>query len=232
MAIQAKKQSPWFLLLLLAASLAMWAIDQRKGDPPQKPAAPRTEQSSTGKPRTSKGVTEQQGGYEVYHGATLVPHKNNDGDSFMVRLPDGREAMMRLYYVDTPESAFKTYRGGADNHERIREQARDFGNISPERAVEIGKAAKEYTLDQLAKSPFTVFTRWDSPFNDERYHAFIELSGEKPRWLHEQLLRKGLARLKTKPAPLPDGTSVEAHRRVLEEARQQAIRGKSGGWGR
>jgi len=238
MAIQAKKQSPWFLLLLIAASFAIWAIDRQGGnDPLRKSETRRTEQSPKSsdptKPRDSRQTIETQGGYEVYRGCTLVAEKNNDGDSFKVRLPDGREDILRLYYVDSPESAFKTYRGGADNHDRINEQARDFANLSPEKTVEIGKHAKKFTLDLLEKVPFTIFTRWDSPFNDQRYHAFVQVNLDgKPRWLHEELLRRGLARLKTKPAPLPDGTSVENHRRALEASRQQAVREKLGGWGR
>lgn len=241
MAIQAKKQSPWFLLLLIAASVAIWAIDQRGGNrPPLQPETRRAEKSSgppnsanPTRPRDSSQKIETQGGYEVYRGCNLVTEKNNDGDSFKVRLPDGREAILRLYYVDSPESAFKTYRGGADNYDRINEQAREFGNITPERSVEVGKMAKEFTLDLLAKAPFTIFTKWDSPFNDQRYHAFIQVgSAGKSRWLHQELLRRGLARLKTKPAPLPDGTTVENHRRTLETARQQAQREKLGGWGR
>jgi len=238
MAIQAKKQSPWFLLLLIAASVAIWAIDQRGGnDSLRKSETRRTESSPTTptstKHRDSRQKIETQGGYEVYRGCTLVAEKNNDGDSFKVRLPDGREEILRLYYVDSPESAFKTYRGGANNHDRINEQARDFANLSPEKTVEVGKLAKKFTLDRLERAPFTIFTKWDSPFNDQRYHAFVQVNGEgKPRWLHEELLRSGLARLKTKPAPLPDGTSVENHRRTLEQARQQAVRGKLGGWDR
>lgn len=241
MAIQAKKQSPWFLLLLIAAALAMWAIDRQGGNDPLRKSETRwTENSPTApksadptKSRDSHQTIETQGGYEVYRGCTLVEEKNNDGDSFKARLPDGREAILRLYYVDSPESAFKTYRGGADNHDRINEQARDFANLSPEKTVEIGKQAKKFTLGLLEKASFTIFTKWDSPFNDRRYHAFVQVSSEgKPLWLHEELLRRGLARLKTKPAPLPDGTSVENHRRILEAARQQAVREKRGGWDR
>jgi endonuclease YncB( thermonuclease family) len=243
MAIQAKKQSPWFILLLIAASVAIWAIDQRGGSKiPEKEESsrPAREKSSAPanstdliKPRDPRQKIEKQGDYEVYRGCTLVTHKNNDADSFLVRLPDGREAILRLYYVDSPESAFKTYRGGADNRDRINDQARDFGNISAERAVEVGKLAKEFTLDRLGKAPFTIFTEWDSPFNDQRYHAFVQVSsGGNPQWLHEQLLQNGLARLKTKPAPLPDGTSVENHRRTLETARRHAIRMKLGAWDR
>jgi len=234
MAIQAKKQSPWFLLLLISVSLAMWAIDQRKGnDSSAKPAPSRTEQPSandTGSHRRSDGKAEHQGGYEVYHGCTLVSHKNNDGDSFMVRLPDGRESMMRLYYVDTPESAFKTYRGGADNHDRIGDQAAYFG-VTPEQAVAIGQKGKHLTLDLLGHQPFTVFTKWDSPFQDQRYHAFIEVTvGGKRRWLHELLVEKGLVRMKTKPAALPDGTPVDRHLAELEKMQSAARKSRVGGW--
>jgi len=243
MAIQAKKQSPWLVLLLIAASVVIWAVDQRGGGngssrksdtsrtaTERSSATPNTADPTN--PRDPRQKIEKQGGYEVYRGCTLVADKNNDGDSFMVRLPDGREAIVRLYYVDSPESAFKTYRGGADNHDRINEQAKAFLN-TPEKIVEVGKQAKAFTLDLLRNAPFTIYTNWDSPFNDQRYHAFVQVtSGGKPQWLHEELLRNGLARFKTKPAPLPDGTSVDEHRRTLEIAHRQAIRGKLGGWNR
>lgn len=229
MAIRAKKQSSWFTVLLIIAAVAVWAIDQKKsGSSPKSDPKPRTEQKSASP--TSTSAATQQGGYEVYRNCQLVPEKNNDGDSFRVRLPDGREEIMRLYFVDTPESAFKSYRGGETNHQRIQEQAEYF-HTSPEKAVEIGQQGKHFTLELLARQPFTIYTRWDSPFHDQRYHAFIEVtSAGKPRWLHVILVEKGLARLKTKPADLPDGTPASKHRQQLEAAKQKAMQAKVGAW--
>lgn len=230
MAIQAKRQNPWFAVLLIVAALAVWALDARKPTDPVKPDRDRTS-SSQNSPAPS-GKSERLGGYEVYRNCQLAEDKANDGDSFRVRLPDGRREILRLYFVDTPESAFRSYRGGDTNHQRIEEQAAYF-QITPEHAVEIGQQGKHFTLDLLAKEPFTIFTRWDSPFNDRRYHAFVEVNaGGRRRWLDELLVEKGLARLKTKPADLPDGTSAAAHRRQLETAQQAAKRAQAGAWKR
>ena len=150
----------------------------------------------------------------------------------MVKLPDGKKAEFRLYFVDTPESAFKSYAGGDTNHQRIREQAADLGGITPEQAVEIGKKGKAFTLGLLASRPFDIYTRWDSPFNDNRFHAFVEVKYEgKSRWLHEILVEKGLARIHTKGADLPDGTSSARHKARLKELESTAKRSQAGAWG-
>lgn len=245
MAIQAKKQSSWFVILIIAAAVILWVLDQRKAYEEKSSRPPRRESSSgsdqtwpkpksptaspTPKSSINRGV-EKQGSYEVYRNCTLASDRSNDGDSFRVTLPNGKQEVFRLYFVDTPESEFRTYRNGDTNHERIRDQASYFG-VSPERAVEIGQEGKHMTLDLLAKRPFTLYTLWDSPFHDERYHAFIQVNdGGKPHWLHEILITKGLARLKTKPADLPDGTSASEHRRHLEAMQRSATLAKLGGW--
>lgn len=168
----------------------------------------------------------------MFKNCSLAEGRNNDGDSFLVRLPDGREEVFRLYFVDTPESAFKSYPGGATNHERIRQQAAEMGGITSEQAVEIGKRGKQFTLDLLASGPFTLYTEWDSPFHDHRYHAHIEiLQNGKPRWLHQALVEKGLARIKTKPADLPHGISANQEKDHLRELERAARRAEVGVWG-
>ena len=42
--------------------------------------------------------------FERFDGSVLEPDKWTDGDSFRVRLPDGRLETFRLYFVDTTES--------------------------------------------------------------------------------------------------------------------------------
>jgi len=133
--------------------------------------------------------------------------------------------------VDTPESQFRHYQNGQTNFERIRQQAAEMGGITPEQAVKTGTEAKHYVLSLLEKTPFTIYTQWDSPFNDQRFHAFIEITeGGRKRWLHELLIEKGLARLKTKPAPLPDGTTVNQHMAYLRELQSTARKSKVGVW--
>lgn len=231
MAARTKKQSPWLVILIIVAAVVLWAYEQKKSaatvSTPRQPVPESSSPGKTSAPSPQPSNPGRTGAYETYRNCTLAEDRTNDGDSFLVRLPDGRSEIFRLYFVDTPETAFKSYSGGDTNHDRIRDQARDM-HVSPEEAVEIGKRAKSYVLGLLASKPFTLHTVWDSPFNDRRYHAFIEVpSGGKTRWLHELLLEKGLARLKTKPADLPDGTPANSHRRHLESLKPRVPTGAS-----
>lgn len=212
--IRHRPTKPWQLVLLLIVAAVVWALDQQ-GKPPAPGKAPRREAPATG--------------YEVISGCRWQDHKGNDGDSFHVRLPDGRVEQFRLYYVDAPESQFRTYSGGATNHKRIHEQAQEMG-LSDEQAVEIGQQAKSRVHDLLAGKPFTLHTRWDDPFGDRRYHAFVAPEGEP--FLEETLVREGLVRIHTKPADLPDGTPVKERLRQLRELEKEAKQAKRGAWGR
>ncbi len=225
-------KTSWFSVALVIAAVTLWALDQKRAaDTPQK-----TGTSSFGKhapePAPRKPwQRETAGPYEVYHQCSLVKARNNDGDSFVLRLPDGRTAEFRLYFVDTPESAFKSYAGGHTNHERIRQQAADLGGITPDQAVAIGRKGKAFTLGLLGSGPFTIFTRWDSPFHDDRFHAFVRVTDErKARWLHELLIERGLARIKTKAADLPDGSAASRQSNKLRELEQAAKRNNAGAW--
>ncbi len=217
MAVRSSTRNPWFTVLLIVAAASVWGYNQLH------PAAPQTK---VGRPASEKSAA-----YEVHRSCTLVKTPRNDGDSFLIRLPTGREAEFRLYFVDTPESAFKTYNSGATNHERIRQQAADLGHITPEQVVEIGKVGKRYTLELLINRPFTIYTCWDSPFNDNRYHAHVEVPFDtSTRWLDEILVERGLARIKTKPADLPDGTPAAEHLSDLRQLERAAKQAKQGVW--
>ncbi len=61
--------------------------------------------------------------FQPFDGCIYKPQRWNDGDSFHVILPDRKEVIFRLYFVDTPEEE-RVY---AD---RIAEQSAYFG-ISP-----------------------------------------------------------------------------------------------------
>jgi endonuclease YncB( thermonuclease family) len=222
------KSSSFITILILVAAVALWISDAyKRGNLGSffERAAPR--QSSA----VSSELT-RTGGYDTYPNCTLVSDRGNDGDSFKVRFPDGRSEILRLYFVDTPESAFKTYGGGRNNHKRIADQAADLAGISSKQAVEIGKKAKNFTLTLLDKGAFTVHTEWDSPFNDGRYHAYIEISaGTTSRFLNELLVEKGFARIHTKGANLPDGTSERAHEKYLFNLQRTAKLSQTGAWG-
>jgi endonuclease YncB( thermonuclease family) len=89
--------------------------------------------------------------FQRLDGCAYKPQRWDDGDSFHVILPEQKEMIFRLYFVDTPEEE-RVY---AD---RIAEQAAYFG-ISADAALEVGHEASEFTKRTLAK-PFTIYTRW------------------------------------------------------------------------
>lgn len=233
----------WLSLLLIATAVVLWAMDQKNAAGPKSPRVPEVKSKAPAKPVPSEKRTngetkpghpspEKVGAYEVYRNCTLASDHSNDGDSFKVRLPDGRVEIFRLYFVDTPESAFRRYSGGDTNHKRIREQAAYLGGITPEQAVEIGKKAKALTLGLLEDTPFTIHTCWDSPYRDQRYHAHIEVKESgRIRWLDELLVERGLARIITKPADLPDGTPANVHKDHLRDLESKAKREGRGAWG-
>lgn len=233
-----KPKNRWFAIVLIIAAVAIWIYGQThpaptsaRKDPHSRTSSLPSKKSDPAASQTSK-IAEEVGGYETYRNCTLVEARNNDGDSFMLRLPDGKKAEFRLYFVDTPESAFKSYRGGETNRQRIAEQAAGLGGITPEQAVEIGQKAKHFTLDLLARQPFTIYTEWDSPFRDERFHAHIEVNSEgKARWLDELLVELGYVRIHTKPAPMPDGTSAATHKTRLKTLESNAKKAERGVWG-
>jgi endonuclease YncB( thermonuclease family) len=223
-----KIKSALLPILILIAAVALWVSDAyRSGNLPSFLDPPPTERSST-----TPSESTRTGRYDTYPSCTLVADRGNDGDSFKVRFPHGRIEILRLYFVDTPESAFKTYGGGRNNHNRIADQAADLGEITSQQAVEIGKRAKTYTLTLLEKKPFTVHTEWDSPFNDGRYHAFIEVTDkDRAQFLHQRLVEKGFARIHTKGANLPSGVSERAHEKFLLDLQRTAKSKHAGTWG-
>lgn len=228
MIAKSKPKNSWLTISLIVAAVAIWAYNQSQAPAVAGRTAPQIQPSA----RETARPPSQTGAYELHRNCKLAEARNNDGDSFQVNLPDGKKAEFRLYFVDTPESAFKSYSGGDNNHQRIRDQAADLGGITPEQAVETGKKAKAFSLGLLAASSFDLYTCWDSPFNDNRFHAFVEVQESgKPRWLHELLVEKGLVRIHTKGADLPDGTPSARHKTYLKSLEATARKNGAGAWG-
>ena len=90
----------------------------------------------------------------------LIEVRNSDGDSFHVKHEKG-ETEFLLYFVDAPETAYRTYRNGGNNGKRLDEQAGEFVGVSREEVVEIGKEAKAFVLGILKKGDFKVLTKWE-----------------------------------------------------------------------
>lgn len=178
-----------------------------------------------GYPGGGSGAPESQTGY------VWIDHRHNDGDSFHVRTPSGSRMEIRLYYVDAPESALKTYANGDTNHARVDDQAEDLG-LDRERAVEVGRMAKKWVRGKLRGKEFTVSTYGEKVFNGPRRYAFVELgTGGEKRYLHELLVEEGLVRIHTKGARLPDGTPRSKQERRLRILEREAKKAKKGAWG-
>ena len=209
------KKSTWPVILLLILAGVLWLRDHK-----------RDVVAAIGGEEKAAAF---DGRYERFDKCQWVDSNRNDGDSFQVKLPEGRVVELRLYFVDAPESAFKTYGKGRSNHERIAKQGRAFG-VSSEQAVEIGAQAKKFVYGLLSKESFTIFTEWDDPFNDRRYHAFVELPDGG--WLHEELVKQGFVRIHTKGEDVPGGLRRDAQIRRLETMERQAKEGGLGAWGR
>jgi len=151
----------------------------------------------------------------------LIPNPANDGDSFHVSAGN-KEYLFRLYLVDAPETDEMTPR-------RLVEQAKYF-NITVPEAIEVGRAAKDFTQEKLSQ-PFTVFTHMSDAMGQsrlERFYAFVET---KEGDLGEQLIRNGLARCYGFKAAPPGLTSSRIEIEKLQQLENQARQEKIGGWG-
>ena len=162
--------------------------------------------------------------FERIDSCIYKPERWNDGDSFHVILPDQKELIFRLYFVDAPEEE-RVY---AD---RIVEQAAYFG-IRTDAAVDIGREASEFTKQALAK-PFTIYTRWRRALGRSalwRYYAIVITAEGKD--LNELLVSAGLARIYGTRTPLPDGRDSREYLGRLRELEAEAKAARRGAWGK
>jgi competence protein ComEA len=158
---------------------------------------------------------------------TLVPTEWADGDSFRVRLPDGKEMTLRLYGVDCIEIHMN---GDDSNARRLRDQRRYFGIPEIGIARQVGEAARAETLRLLSK-PFTVHTamadgRGDARF--ERFYAFVQLADGRD--LAETLTASGLARAFGVYRQRPDGSKGGEWQEHLRDLELTAARKGVGAW--
>jgi endonuclease YncB( thermonuclease family) len=152
-------------------------------------------------------------------GCSYVPHANNDGDSFHVRC-GADEFVLRLYFVDTPETHLLY-------PERTREQAEHFGATLDD-TLKAGARARSFVREAL-RGPFTVTTRKASApgrAKDPRFYGMVEVGGKN---LDEMLVLQGLARAKGVAASVP-GEKARAHAQRLQLLEEQAKQKGRGLW--
>ncbi len=196
---------------------------------------------------SASSQTRHIGGFEILEDCQLLAHKNNDGDSFFVGQGDN-EYTFRIYFADAPEKYLSDkYK---NQRKRVAEQGEYFGGLNPEQTVEVGKQAKEFTLNQLEGKSFTVLTKWEAVYDSERYYAFVLLPGstvEQPKFLCEALVENGLARIHTKgPGQVQDYGSKRfggpekdqggqgfgrGLKQRLNQSEKKAKKAKAGAWG-
>ncbi len=217
----AKKMKPknWLLIVIIVA-VSSWFYQREEGlgkDPAETRLSNVTDQRITSD-------------YEVLDGCSLIKNRRNDADSFLVKHPEG-ETEFRLYYVDAPESRYREYANGDNNGKRIQTQGNYFGGLEREVTTGLGSEAKRFVTELLATKRFRVVTRWENVFSPERRYAFVVVEHHgKQVFLHELLIEMGFARIHTKPATMPDGTSVKFQLKKLKKLEKSAKAIGLGGW--
>jgi competence protein ComEA len=150
-----------------------------------------------------------------------------DGDSFAVALPNGKEIVLRLYYVDCNE----TSAGTETDQRRVRDQSSYFGIDDHRVTMDFGRRAAERVRELLAK-PFTVHTAFaTAPGRSAkpRNYGFITLSDGRD--LGEVLVGEGLARSFGVRRATPDGRTAEAAKSKYDDLELGAALARAGIWG-
>ena len=169
---------------------------------------------------------------QTFPGATLVEADWADGDSFPVKLPDGRQVTVRLYGVDCIE----WHVSDETLARRLRAQRRYFGIAdtdaasSMKTARDFGKQAAFRTRELLTK-PFTVHTAFaGARGNGEKERAYAFVTTAEGKDLAIVLVDEGLARAFGVTRQLPDGTSGNEYREALADHELTAAAEQKGIW--
>ena len=170
-------------------------------------------------------------GLEMLENCKLITGRNSDGDSFHVKHAKG-ENQFRLYFVDTPESEYKTYGGGESNGKRLDQQGEYFNGLDRDGVTAVGKDAKNFVLGLLKKAPFKVLTKWEDVVRPGREYCFVIVEWEgREVYLHELLVAQGLVRVHTRGADLPSGRAWKQQREYLEKWEREVKKAGVGAWG-
>jgi DNA uptake protein ComE-like DNA-binding protein len=169
---------------------------------------------------------------QTFPSCTLVEADWADGDSFPVKLPDGRQVTARLYGADCIE----WHVNDETLARRLRAQRRYFGIAdtdaasSMKTARDFGKQAALHTRELLAK-PFTVHTAFaGARGNGEKERAYAFVTTAEGKDLATVLVDEGLARAFGVTRQLPDGTSGNEYREALADRELTAAASKKGIW--
>ena len=163
---------------------------------------------------------------QKFDGCRLVEAGWADGDSFPVKLPGGREIVLRLYYVDCNETAAAT----ETDQRRVRDQSSYYGIDDHQITLESGRRAAEETKKLLGK-PFMVHTAFASAPGRSakpRIYGFVSLSDGRD--LGEVLVGQGLARSYGVRRNTPDGLNAETAEAKMDDLELGAAIARRGIW--
>ena len=150
-----------------------------------------------------------------------------DGDSFQVKLPDGREFTFRLYGVD----CFEIHLNGDDsNARRLRDQRRYFGIAEIQTAKQHGIKAYDQVKAKLAK-PFSIHTSFADGRGDgrfKRFYAFVTTADGED--LGSWMVGQGLARAFGVMRETKDGVPAAEYEARLEDLELSAAKLGRGAW--
>ena len=165
---------------------------------------------------------------QSFEGCRLVEAGWSDGDSFPVKLPDGKEIVLRLYYVDCNETTAAT----ETDQRRVRDQSSYFGVDDHQVTLESGRQAAG-EVKKLLATPFTVHTAFASAPGRSakpRTYGFVVLSDGRD--LGEVLVGEGLARSYGVRRSTPDGLGTEAAQAKMDDLELGAAIARRGIWAR
>ena len=167
--------------------------------------------------------------WQHFEGARLLVEENRDGDSFMVEFVNEgvkQRQMVRLYFVDCPESAAAV----DSDRRRVVEQMRYFGLEAPEPVLDAGVKAAEFTRAILEK-PFTLHTAFASaPGRSARPRIYAMITTSEGRDLGAALVEAGWGRNRGVSRRLPDGTPGVNYATRLGDLEAGAMLARRGIW--
>ena len=163
---------------------------------------------------------------QKFENCRLVEAGWSDGDSFPVNLPDGKEIVLRLYYVDCNEVAAAT----ETDQRRVRDQSSYFGIDDHQVTLEFGRRATD-EVKKLLATPFTVQTAFaTAPGRSAkpRTYGFVTLAAGRD--LGAVLVGEGLARSFGVRRGTPDGLTTDAAEAQMDDLELGAAIARRGIW--
>jgi competence protein ComEA len=161
-----------------------------------------------------------------FENCRLVSTEWADGDSFAVKLPDGREIVLRLYYVDCNETSALT----ETDQRRVRDQSSYFGIDDHLVTLGFGRRAAD-EVKKLLSEPFTVHTAFASaPGRSAKPRTYGFVALPDGRDLGEVLVGEGLARSYGVRRNTPDGLNADAAEAKMDDLELGAAIARRGIW--